>query len=1033
MKLVLGHGVVACRHFLKRTSWRCFSSTSTWSSGGKSSDAHTYADTLFLPQTKFVHRPDPSTYERLRERTCDKLYREQWNQADNPLFVLHDGPPYANGDLHIGHALNKILKDIINRYHVLLGHRVHYIPGWDCHGLPIENKVLKKLKKNAEDLTPQTIRTEAEAFAKEEIARQRDQFRLFGIMADWSPESTYRTLDHDYEMRQLKVFKTMVEKGLIYRQLRPVYYSPSSRTALAEGELTYNEKHTSHTVYVAFELDPDSPNMSTALKALVNGQRKVRLLVWTTTPWTLTANMGIAVNPEMMYEAVAESDDPTASVDIFAVERETELVDILGTTISNVPVAEFPGSDLVGATYRPLFLTLNDAESVKSLPVVPSSHVTPNTGTGLVHCAPAHGDEDYNVFHSLGLLSSSSDASSGDLLCHVDVTGRFTEGVADVVGHKAAKGLAGQEVLADGGKAIVGLLEEVGALRKLQRIRHSYPYDWRTDQPIIVIATSQWFANTDHIKDDALLAVQGITPHPAGSHSRLAIDVRNRSEWCISRQRAWGVPIPALHHIPSGRAVLDAESLTHILRILQEKRTSYWWEGPVAEFVPPGLRDGMDDQQLEETWQKGTDTMDVWFDSGSSWTMLEDLYADGTTSVTGRRFGADVCLEGRDQHRGWFQSQLLTAVATAPDAERKRQAPYTTLITHGMTVDERGRKMSKSLGNVISPMSIINGGESKKDQVQYGPEVLRLWTANVKFTEDMPISHSVLQHCQYMYLKIRNAARYVLGSLHDQPYSEKVERDGLGLIDRYVMHELYKLEDTAMKSYATYDFARVVSSISQFVITMFSPVYVDTSKDCLYAAAKDSPERRAMLAVLAQVLDTMTTVVSPILPYLAEEIHETLHGGSSSVFSKKWTPLSAHWDDPGVEWQMGHLLRLRAQILSALEKARKEKLLRRSPEADVFLTLPDDVSSEAHDVVELIRNHVNDIKALSIVSNVSVGPQPSETPAWKYTSSLKLPGCDRTVDITVRPATLHKCPRCWLHTREENEALCGRCSTVVSH
>lgn len=312
-------------------------------------------------------------------------------------------------------------------------------------------------------------------------------------------------------------------------------------------------------------------------------------------------------------------------------------------------------------------------------------------------------------------------------------------------------------------------------------------------------ATSQWFANTDRIKDDALAAIEGITSHPAGctlsalshppsvltlyviAHGRLAIDVRNRSEWCISRQRAWGVPIPSLHHIPSGRAVLDGNSLSHILNILKEKRTSYWWEGPVAEFVPPELRDGMDDKQLEETWVKGTDTMDVWFDSGSSWSMLEGLYADGAVSVTGRQFGADVCLEGRDQHRGWFQSQLLTSIATAPNAARSRQAPYTTLVTHGMTVDEKGRKMSKSLGNVISPMTIINGG-AKKSEVAYGPEVLRLWTANVKFTEDMPISHSVLQHCQYMYLKLRNAARYMLGALQDQPCTYELEREGLGLV-----------------------------------------------------------------------------------------------------------------------------------------------------------------------------------------------------------------------------------------------------------
>ncbi|TFY59064.1 hypothetical protein EVJ58_g6011 [Rhodofomes roseus] len=789
-------------------------------------------------------------------------------------------------------------------------------------------------------------------------------------------------------MRQLNIFKTMVEKGLIYRQLRPVYYSPSSRTALAEGELTYNEKHHSHAAYVAFELDPDSPNMSPTLKALVNGQRKARLLVWTTTAWTLTANMGIAVNPDMMYKAVATSDDPIAPVDIYAVDRETSLVKSLGMTYPNIPVAEFPGSHLVGATYRPLFASLNEADLVKSLPVIPSSHVTPDAGTGLVHYAPAHGDEDYNDFRSLGLLSSAADTSTSGLLCHVDVTGCFSENIADVVGSKAAKELIGKEVLTSGSMAIVDLLTEVGALRKLQRIKHSYPYDWRTDQPIIIIATSQWFANTDQIKDDALAAIEGISSHPAGSHNRLAIDVRQRSEWCISRQR---------------RAVLDGESLKHILNILQEKRTSYWWEGPVAEFVPPSLRDGMDDKQLEETWHKGTDTMDVWFDSGSSWSMLEGLYADGTVSVTGRRSGADVCLEGRDQHRGWFQSQLLTAVATAPDAEGKQQAPYSTLITHGMTIDKRGKKMSKSLGNVINPMDIIHDG-AEKGKLEFGPEVLRLWAANVKFTEDMPIHLAVLQQCRSMYMKTRNTMRFILGLMEDPPSSEKLERDRLGLLERYIMHELWKFEDTALKSYASYDFARVVSSVSDFLITKLSPIYIDVRRDSLYANAKDSPEHRTAIAVLAQVLDTMTNVVAPILPYLAEEVHEIFCPDGTSFFSKNWTPLSAQWNDPEVDLQMGQLLHVRAQVLSVLEEAREAKHLRRSPEADVYLTLPNDVSSETRDVIDLIQSQVKMLGEICVVSNLSLDTQPSHQPAWHINgagriSDLKYDGMRQSVRI----------------------------------
>ncbi|PCH44886.1 isoleucyl-tRNA synthetase [Wolfiporia cocos MD-104 SS10] len=1013
---------------------RHLSATALRRSGHKTqanTDGKAYTQSLRLPKTRFSLWNDPSKDDALRYKTCDKLYQQQWNNAERPLFVLHDGPPYANGDLHLGHALNKILKDIINRFHVLIGHRVHYTPGWDCHGLPIESKVLQKLGKRPNELAPEEIRVAAEAFAKQEVETQQDQFQQFGVMANWTPESTYRTMEHDYEMRQLRIFQGMVEKGLIYRHYRPVYYSPSSSSALAEAELVYNDKHISHSAYVAFKLESDSPQMSPVLRTLISGRADVRLLVWTTTPWTLTANMAIAVNPEMMYKAVAPSDDPSAPLDIIAVDREQALAEV---TNGKVSVAEFQGSDLVSATYRPIFAQLQGGSEPGSLPIIPSSHVTPESGTGLVHCAPAHGAEDYEVFRTLGLLSSSS--SLGSLLCHVDTQGCFTDGVADVIGNDASNALIGKEVLSEGGKAIVKLLENTGALRKMEKIRHRYPYDWRTDKPVIVIATSQWFANIDKIKDDSIAALKDVSFYPAGSRNRLETYVRSRSEWCISRQRVWGVPIPALHHIPSGRAVLDSESLSHILSVLQDKHTEYWWKGPVEEFVPPSLRDGMDAQQLAETWRKGTDTMDVWFDSGTSWSMLEDLYSKtGPENRSGKRFGADVCLEGSDQHRGWFQSQLLTAIGAATTKERGKAAPYGTLITHGMVLDEKGYKMSKSKGNVVSPMTIINGGENKKKAPAYGTEVLRLWAASVEFTKDVHIGPILLSQCAETLRKIRNSARFILGVLGDQPCSDRVERKDLGLAERYVMHELFKLEKVAQQSYAAYDFPRVVNALANFANITLSSLYLDITKDCLYANANDNLQRRAVVTVLEQVLLGMTRVAAPILPYVAEEIHQILNGDTeSSVFSQQWMPTTSSWEDLEAEREMDDLLRVRTKVLSVLARAREAKKLRSSLEADVELVLPEADPKNPHPLLDLLQREEQFLKTLFIVSNVKLSTKSSATarsPSWQYVEHIQLEDSDRSIELIARPAALSKCPRCWTYSRPADSELCPRCSHVL--
>ncbi|KAK7683470.1 hypothetical protein QCA50_013304 [Cerrena zonata] len=999
----------------------------------KTTSQPNYSDTVHLPKTAMPMANDPSKDEVLRRRTTEDLYRWQWENAKGPLFVFHDGPPYANGDLHIGHSLNKVLKDIINRFHTSLGQRVHYFPGWDCHGLPIENKVLKELGKDLNDISPAGIRAEAEIYAKSQVQNQLAQFRELGIMADWRPESTYRTMDHDYEMRQLRIFQKMVQRGLIYRQHRPVHYSPSSRSALAEAELEYKDKHRSHAVYVAFDLDFNhKSDLSPKLLSHISNRPNTKLLTFTTTPWTLSANMGIAVNAEMDYVIIGKKEDPTGPTLIVAQERLADVESILEELgIQGHIMCTVLGQDLVGAPYRPLFHPVNPAlQNVSPFHVIASNHVTPDTGTGLVHCAPAHGHEDYNVFQNAGLISASSPT---DILCHVDDLGCFSLDIAEIVGEEAARDLIGKEVLGDGGKAISMLLKSMGVVLKNHSIKHRYPYDWKTDKPVIIRATSQWFANLDAIKANALSALHKVKFIPEQSRNRLESHVRQRSEWCISRQRVWGVPIPALYHLPTNRAVLDASSLDHILSVLSEKGTRHWWEGPVSDFIPSQLL--IEGENVEETWKKGTDTMDVWFDSGTSWSMLEGLGQEAGKPL------ANVCLEGSDQHRGWFQSQLLTAIGVKKETSEGVRAPYGTLITHGMVVDANGKKMSKSLGNIISPKEVIHGSKKMK---AYGVETLRLWVASVDCTGEMSIGAEILNRTEEMHRKIRNTLRYCLGSLEDQKLShtEKIHRENMTPVSRYVMHKLYLVEQDVLKAYRAYDFPRVVALLQQFIYDTLSSFYITITKDVLYVERKDFPLRREALTVLDQVLETLVRMVAPILPHLAEEVNQVLHKDQAdvpSVFTKPWTPLSDEWHDIKLERDMEAVLRLRSDVMDVLEKARRDGRIRNASSAQIDLNFYAQPGLNSASIASTLQNTYRP-ENLFGVSSVNIQeltePMSDQSIDWQ-TLTLNIPTSDgtnrimHTVLARARQSDYERCPRCYLHTRVAEEPVCARCTNVL--
>ncbi|KAJ7755391.1 tRNA synthetases class I-domain-containing protein [Mycena maculata] len=971
-------------------------------------DNHAFSNSLLLPKTSFPLRPNPTEVEaRLGARTCTQLYQWQSKNVERPKFVLHDGPPYANGDLHMGHALNKVLKDIINRFNVSRGYRVQYIPGWDCHGLPIENKALHELGEDSTSLPPLPIRRAAHDTALREIENQKEQFQRLGLMADWSDEATYRTTDHSYQMRQLRIFRDMVDNGVIYRRYRPVHFSPSSRSALAEAELVYKDDHVSHSVFVSFELQRGDTPVLRDLEP-----RTIQLLVWTTTPWTLTANMAIAIHPDLVYVVLRRAGD--LPLRIVAKDRLNALADILGA--ADV-VAEIQGSELIGATYTPIFASI--CPDLPPLRIIPAPHVTAASGTGLVHCAPAHGAEDYNAFRGLGLLGKDE-----ELICHVGAAGEFTDAVTETVGSTGAV-LVGESVLDGGSRKVVEILKEVGALVKIQRIKHRYPYDWRTNKPIIMTATSQWFANLDDIKADALAALGRVGFVPPISRSRLTAFVQLRSEWCISRQRVWGVPIPALYHLPTDTAVLDSPTLEHILRVLDKKGIGYWWEGPVEEFVPPALREA--GVAVDTLWRKGTDTMDVWFDSGTAWSMLperEDCLPR-----------ADVCLEGSDQHRGWFQSQLLTAIASSPPRSRG-WSPYATLITHGMVLDQTGKKMSKSLGNVTSPMTVVNGGPDRKKDPVYGADVLRFWVGTVDYWNDTHLGPAILTQAAESVRKIRNTARFILGNVGNvetRTRMKKVERSEMGLAERYVMHELYNLEQVALEGYAQFNFAKVVAALSNFANITLSSLYFDISKDGLYANALDSSERRAVVTVLEKVLTTMNSIMAPIVPHLAEEIHEAFNETEASVFMEEWKTLESEWQDPQASDEMKMLLRLRTAVLAGLEEARADKKIKSSLEAEVELLLPE--LEEPSAFVDLLqREGMSFLKTFFIASDATLvdeGSLGTTSPEWVYLSTMPIPGCDDDLSIRIRPAQLEKCSRCWTFTRVPSEPLCPRCTSVI--
>nr|XP_019003999.1 isoleucine-tRNA ligase [Kwoniella mangroviensis CBS 8507]OCF67460.1 isoleucine-tRNA ligase [Kwoniella mangroviensis CBS 8507] len=944
-----------------------------------------FSHTLLLPKTNFPlkHKDVVEAEKKYRLKTSDLLYKEQINRKDNPLFVLHDGPPYANGNLHMGHALNKVLKDIINRYNLIRGKRVHYVPGWDCHGLPIEHKALAAIGKSHTALNPTQVRSEARKVALDAIDVQKSEMKALGVMADWDGENgTYRTLaDHDFEIRQLKLFKTMVERGCITHRLRPTYYSPSSRTALAEAELSYKDGHKSRSVYVGFPVAEEdmSEGLAEVYRRECGGKGKLELAIWTTTPWTLPANMGVAVHNEMEYAVVKSSTDRILVIGVDRLEPMEEILgrlDIIGC---------LPGSKLVGTRYTHLFHPPSLSQP-KPL-IFAAGHVTSQAGTGLVHSAPAHGHEDYEAFIAVGMLPE-------ELRCPVDDDGRFTSDLESWVEGVIASSLVGKEVLGKGSDAMVDLLSRSDVLLAEQKIEHRYPYDWKSKKPIIVRATPQWFADVEGVKSSAVEAMDRVHFHPAISRKRLEAFITSRSEWCISRQRSWGVPIPALFG-PDG-PIMDSTTLDHIIGVLDKKGVDHWWEGKDEDFVPPHLQG----QNITRSF----DTLDVWFDSGSSWTLLEGL---------SRQPLADVYLEGSDQHRGWFQSSMLTKLISSTE----KIPPYGTVITHGFVMDEQGDKMSKSAGNGLSPMEIIHG---KKQFTPRGADILRLWTASVDYTNDVSIGPTSISNATEAMRKLRNTLRYLIANTSAQ--HEALSDVSLRPIDRYILHEMSHLESVAQEAYDSHIFNRVLHSATTFATSTLSAFYFDIIKDTMYCDDLESPTRKAIVAVLYHVLGRMTSLLAPITPHLAEEIYENIGGKEASVFLEPWIP-DLSWLNPTVKSKMSQIISLRAEVQKLVENARAEKRIKVGNQTEVYLSKILGTGN--------IGKSPGTLSAMLGVSSVGdLSSADKRAMAWTYESSLEVE--NETISLLLGPATRSQCPRCWLYNAEKENSLCSRCEEVIN-
>ena len=909
-----------------------------------------YGATLNLPKTEFPMRGNlPENEPKILEEIFEKgLYEKMLkkNEGKEP-FVLHDGPPYANGEIHIGHALNKVLKDTIVRYKNLNGYYTPFIPGYDTHGMPTENKAIQALGLNRDEIPVSEFRDTCKSFNKDYIAKQTEGFKRLGVLADW--ENPYITYQPQMEAKQVGVFADMYKKGYIYKGLKPVYWCTDCETALAEAEIEYKDvKNTS--AYVKFPVE-DS-------KGLFD-KENTYVVIWTTTPWTLPGNMGITIDPEFEYSIVNANDEKY----IMAKELVSKVMELAGIEEYKTEQT-FKGKELEGILCKHPFLDRTSRVVMGSDDTV---KVELDTGTGAVHTAPGYGKEDYLCGLKNGL----------DIVVTVDAKGHQTEEAGPFAGMFYAKS----------DKEILNWLEEHNLLLHKQELMHSYPHCWRCKKPVIYRATNQWFASVDGFRKETLEAIKGVKWIPSWGEERITKMVEDRNDWCISRQRTWGVPIPIFYCADCEKEYVTDESLAKVQKIFKEKGSNAWFDLTEEELMPEGAK-------CEKCgcthFKKETDIMDVWFDSGST---HESVLAErGLPEAT-------LYLEGSDQYRGWFQSSLLTSVAT------KGKAPYKEVLTHGYTVDEQGRKMSKSVGNVIAPQIMIK---------QYGADILRLWVLSSDYKSDVSISNGIMKQVAEVYRKIRNTARYILGNISDFNVNEPVKYDELEEIDKWALIKLNHLIKDCTKAFDEYDFNKAYQAINTFCVVDMSNFYLDIIKDRLYTSKKESTKRRAAQTAMYMILSGLVRIIAPMTVYTAEEIWKYMphkNGeNTESIMLEYWPKVNEKYENKELEEKWNKIIAIKEEASKALEMARAEKVIGHSLNAKVTINADKENYNFLKDKEELLQE-------VFIVSAVEV----------KEANELK---------IDVTPAEGEKCERCWMYSTtvgedKENPTICHRCSEAL--
>ena len=931
-----------------------------------------YKETLNLPKTTLEMRANATKKEPETQKFWEEheIYEKNIAQRDKAnKFILHDGPPYLSSEkIHVGTALNKILKDILIKYKSMSGFYAPYVPGYDGHGLPIENKVVKNIKGGREAVTPAELRAKCREFAWNSLKGQESEFKRLGVWGDW--EHPYLTINPEFEAEQVRVFGDMYKKGYIEKGLKPVYWCASCETALAEAEVEYAD-HTSTSIYVRFKFDEEATEKIGKLVDLPN--ENVYTVIWTTTPWTIPSNMAISMHPRFDYTFFTYKNDVYVIAQgllasfLEGVNWEEKDINVIGSV---------KGADLE-------LLNTNHPLYNRKSPIILGEHVTLEAGTGAVHTAPGHGLEDYEVGCRYNI----------EVFSPLDSKGVWTE----IVGDKDLEGIPYYK----GGKIVIEKLQNCGALLAAADINHSYPHCWRCKNPVIYRATPQWFVKVDKFRDATLEAIKGVKWIPASGEARISNMVQGRTDWCISRQRAWGVPIPVFYCEECGEPIVTDETIENVAKMFEKESSDAWVKYSAEELLP---KDFVCPKCGKKHFRKEKDIMDVWFDSGVTWRAVVEKRSEqlGHTPV-------EMYLEGSDQHRGWFQSSLLTSIAV------QGKAPYKSVLTHGFVFGEDGRKMSKSLGNYIRPDDIIKN---------YGADILRLWAASVDYRNDTKIGDNIIKQLAEIFKKTRNTARFLLGNIFDfDPTQDYVKYEDLKPIDKFALHKLNKVVEEVTVAFNNYEFYKYFQCLQNFAAVDLSSFYLDIVKDRLYTAGKKSISRRACQTVLYETLQVLVRILTPVMPHQAEDIWqntpEMQRGGLESILLADWVKFNKEWDNAQLEEDFTKILKTREVVTRAIEPLRAEKKVGSSLEVAVYVKSDDS---------EILKANAKDLADIFITSQAYVAEAAPSEVLNEYT--------ENGITVWVTKAEGEKCERCWkfrkLGEHAGHETICSDCYDAVT-